>query len=165
MTDRFETYEQYISVCTMHKKEKNPLAVKIFENDGNNLDDDKLHSYLNMRGNNYHHKHLPRISNDDAFVFYHTLKINSCIRDLDLRFNRINCEGAHWIAKLLIENEVLERLNLMCNDIGSDGAEQIGLALQKNTRLTYINLNGNKIGNKGGMSMAQMLQVIFYLLV
>ncbi len=85
---------------------------------------------MNLSGNNYHHKHLPRISNDDAFVLYHTLKINSCILDLDLRFNRITDEGAHWIAKLLVENQVLEKLNLMCNDIGPDGAEQIALALQ-----------------------------------
>ena len=159
MTNRFETYEQFVSVCTMHKKEKNPLIVTVFENDGAKLDENRLHSYLNLRGNNYHHKTLPRISNDDIFVLYHTLKINSCICDLDLRFNRINDQGAHWIAKLLIDNEILQRLNLMCNDIGPDGAEQLGLALQKNTHLKYINLNGNKIGNKGGMCMAQMLQV------
>lgn len=132
MTDRFETYEQYISVCELHKKDQNALAVTIFENDGLNLSSNRMNTYLNLRGNNYHHKKLPKINNDDAFVLYHTLKINSCIVDLDLRFNRITDEGAHWIAKLLVENQVLEKLNLMCNDIGPDGAEQIALALQVN---------------------------------
>lgn len=51
MTDRFETYEQYISVCQLHKKDQNALAVTIFENDGLNLSSDRyctqfLISYL-----------------------------------------------------------------------------------------------------------------------
>jgi hypothetical protein len=40
---------------------------------------------LNLRGNNYFHKNL-KVNNDDAFALYHTLKINSCITTLDLRY-------------------------------------------------------------------------------
>lgn len=41
MTDRFETYEQYIGACKLHKKDKNLLITTIFENDGSNLNDEK----------------------------------------------------------------------------------------------------------------------------
>ena len=62
---------------------------------------------MNLRGNNYFLKEKPRLSNDDAFVLYHTLKINSCVTELDLRYNRLTDEGAHWIAKLLIVSQFL----------------------------------------------------------
>lgn len=32
MTDRFETFDQYISVCKLHKKEINKLINTVFEN-------------------------------------------------------------------------------------------------------------------------------------
>lgn len=88
-------------------------------------------NYLNLRGNNYFIKNS-KLTNDDAFCLYHTLKINSWVYYLDLRYNQINDEGVVWIAKLIAENKTLTKLNLMCNDIGPDGAEQIALALQVN---------------------------------
>ena len=106
MTTRLETYEQYLSVCNLHKKEKNKLIEIIFEKpvehspDENNDKSINPNSVLNLRGNNYFHKGL-KLHNDDAFTLYHTLKINSCISTLDLRFNRITDEGAVWISKLL----------------------------------------------------------------
>jgi hypothetical protein len=106
MTTRLETYEQYLSVCNLHKKEKNKLIEIIFETPVEHNPDEinrkslDPNSVLNLRGNNYFHKGL-KLHNDDAFTLYHTLKINSCISTLDLRFNRITDEGAAWISKLL----------------------------------------------------------------
>jgi hypothetical protein len=106
MTTRLETYEQYLSVCSLHKKEKNKLIEIIFEtpvehsSDENNKNLVDPNSVLNLRGNNYFHKGF-KLHNDDAFTLYHTLKINSCISTLDLRFNRMTDEGAAWISKLL----------------------------------------------------------------
>lgn len=41
MTDRFETYEKYIQVCDVHKKDQHPVIVHIFEKDGTNLPENK----------------------------------------------------------------------------------------------------------------------------
>ena len=91
MTTRQETYEHYLSVCNLHKKETNKLITTIFENqvpNSTNKDFDKnrilIAENLNLRGNNYFIKGI-KINNDDAFTLYHTLKINSCITSLDLR--------------------------------------------------------------------------------
>lgn len=32
MTDRKQTFDQYLSVCDLHKKQKNKLIVTVFEN-------------------------------------------------------------------------------------------------------------------------------------
>ncbi|RMZ94227.1 leucine-rich repeat-containing 34-like isoform X1 [Brachionus plicatilis] len=163
MTNRYETLDHYLSVCRLHKKEVSKLIKTILENKTQiepvvKTEKMNLNNNLNLRGNNYFLDGI-KLGNDDAFCLYHTLKINSWVFNLDLRFNNLGDEGATWIAKLISENSTLKFLNLMCNEIGPDGAEQIALALQKNTSIVYLNLNGNKIGNKGGMCMAQMLQV------
>ncbi len=85
MTTRQETYDHYLSVCNLHKKETNKLIITIFENQvPHSANKDLITENLNLRGNNYFFKGL-KIKNDDAFTLYHTLKINSCITSLDLR--------------------------------------------------------------------------------
>ena len=58
MTDRFETYDQYLSVCKLHKKDVNKLITIVFEAQSqieprSRKDLLDLSSYLNLRGNNY----------------------------------------------------------------------------------------------------------------
>ena len=46
-----------------------------------------VNSILNLRGNNYFLPNL-RLTNEDTLVLYHTLKSNSYITHLDLRFDQ-----------------------------------------------------------------------------
>jgi Ran GTPase-activating protein (RanGAP) involved in mRNA processing and transport len=70
------------------------------------------------------------VNNDDVAMIYHTLRVNSFITVLDLRYNRISDEGAESISKLLVENSCIIVLNLMCNDIGPEGGQSIAESLQ-----------------------------------
>ena len=71
-----------------------------------------------------------RLGDADVRLLCETLKNNTFVTSLDLRYNNITDEGAKHIAKLIEETPTLKEINLMCNDFGEDGAEAIAEALQ-----------------------------------
>lgn len=161
MTNRQETHQQYLAVCQLNKKPVNPFISSTLE--AIDKEDEAKNAILDLHGNSQQAgaKKEHQLNDEDALALYNTLRINLCIRSLDLRYNKIGDEGAKHLASMLRENEHLVWLNLMCNDIGGAGARALSEALQKNKSVVYFNLNGNKIGNEGGMSVAEMLQVNF----
>ena len=71
-----------------------------------------------------------RLNDDDVRLLCETLKNNTYVTSLDLRYNNITDDGAQHVAKLIQETPTLKEVNLMCNDFGEDGAEAIAEALQ-----------------------------------
>ena len=57
-----------------------------------------MHLYL--AGNN-HHVTKVRLSDTDALLLYKTLRNNTYVTSLDLRYNNLSDEGAKHIAKLI----------------------------------------------------------------
>jgi hypothetical protein len=88
---------------------------------------------------------------------------STCVKDLDLQFNRIGCEGTIGIANILKnpitressskvrkkknveEGTNLSQLQLGCNEIGDEGALALADALQTNTSLLRLDLCKNDI--------------------
>jgi hypothetical protein len=74
--------------------------------------------------------------------------INTSIKSLDLRNNRIGPTGCIQLSKMLLNNSTLTNLDLRWNDIGTEGGGSLVDALQNNTTLKTCLVSGNKIGEK-----------------
>ena len=78
-----------------------------------------------------------RLNDADVRLLCETLKNNTFVTSLDLRYNNVTDDGAKHIAKLIEETPTLKEINLMCNDFGEDGAEAIAEALQVSINECY----------------------------
>ncbi|KAK7919512.1 hypothetical protein WMY93_010796 [Mugilogobius chulae] len=82
----------------------------------------------------------------DAFsLFCEGLASNSSLKQLDLRNNQINPQGASELSQALRRNSSLEMLDLRWNNIGLLGGRSILEALQKNKSLIQLEMAGNNI--------------------
>eukprot|EP00434_Breviolum_minutum_P000510 symbB.v1.2.000443.t1/scaffold32.1/size405148/16 len=87
-----------------------------------------------------------------------TLKQNSALMSLDLRFNVIGPEGAKVLAQALQLNSILTGLHLIGNIIGDEGAKALAEGLKQNSTLTLLYLSNNNIGPEGAQALAEALQ-------
>ncbi|XP_020773844.1 leucine-rich repeat-containing protein 45 [Boleophthalmus pectinirostris] len=83
---------------------------------------------------------------DEAFsLFCEGLASNSSLKELDLRNNQINPQGASELSQALRRNNSLEMLDLRWNNIGLLGGRSLLEALQKNKCLVQLEMAGNNI--------------------
>ena len=73
------------------------------------------------------------------------LAVNTTLRSLDLRNNKIGPEGAAILAKSLTGNRTLQKLDLRWNELGQDGLVHfLALLASKATGLQQLEVAGNK---------------------
>lgn len=83
---------------------------------------------------------------EEAFsLFCEGLALNPSLKQLDLRNNQINHQGASELAQALRRNGSLEVLDLRWNNIGLLGGRALLESLQKNTCLVQLEITGNNI--------------------
>uniref|UniRef100_A0A6B2LCS1 Uncharacterized protein n=1 Tax=Arcella intermedia TaxID=1963864 RepID=A0A6B2LCS1_9EUKA len=86
-----------------------------------------------------------------------SLDINTSIKSLILKKNRIHQESTLRYAQLIENNSSLTSINFEVNDIADSGIIHITKALQKNSYIHTINLAWNDIGDTGAAIIAQFL--------
>ena len=96
---------------------------------------------------------------EGAKWFRDALMDNEHLRILDLSWNHFRLKGAVLIAEMVKENYGLKYLNLMMNGIGDDGAAAMGAALRTNQCLVELNIMANRISEAGAISVAKGLLV------
>ncbi|XP_062297415.1 leucine-rich repeat-containing protein 34 [Scomber scombrus] len=146
--------EVYSDVCAQHQIKINPHVSEV-------LQKTKITKNVTLKlSGSDRLRHIQRLNDDDVLALTKSLRDNTSVTGLDLRYNNITDEGATHLADLLQEgNSALNSLDLTFNDIMTDGAEVLAKSLQGNSSLLSLRLSGNKIGNKGAMHLASMLQV------
>ncbi|MBN3313502.1 LRC45 protein, partial [Atractosteus spatula] len=83
---------------------------------------------------------------NEAFsIFCEGLGSNGCLKQLDLRNNQINHQGAAELALALKRNNTLQELDLRWNNIGLLGGRSILESLQHNKTLLQLEMAGNNI--------------------
>ncbi|XP_015211403.2 leucine-rich repeat-containing protein 45 isoform X1 [Lepisosteus oculatus] len=83
---------------------------------------------------------------NEAFsIFCEGLGSNGCLKQLDLRNNQINHQGAAELALALKRNSTLQELDLRWNNIGLLGGRSILESLQHNKTLLQLEMAGNNI--------------------
>ncbi|MBN3300585.1 leucine-rich repeat-containing protein 45 [Amia ocellicauda] len=83
---------------------------------------------------------------DEAFTMLcEGLGSNGYLRQLDMRNNQINHQGAAELALALKRNSTLQELDLRWNNIGLLGGRSILEALQQNRTLLQLEMAGNNI--------------------
>ncbi|CAF1091963.1 unnamed protein product [Adineta ricciae] len=83
----------------------------------------------------------------------------SALRVLNLRFNRIDVDGAEHLADVLIYNTSLTTLSLWNNQIKDTGARCLADALKQNKTLIALDLGRNFIAVTGARYLADMLRI------
>ena len=74
------------------------------------------------------------------------LKRDTALQILDLGYNRLEDDGAKYIAEaLMLTNTNLKRLSIKSNNISSEGLCAISDSLGFNTSLTHIYIWGNHL--------------------
>ena len=72
--------------------------------------------------------------------------------------NKIDDQGAKYIADMVTDNKTLQVISLANNHIGDKGAQRIANSLVVNTSIRFIWLIDNKIGNKGAEKLVDALE-------
>ncbi|QDQ25114.1 hypothetical protein FNU76_01385 [Chitinimonas arctica] len=103
-----------------------------------------------MRGDN-------QIDDSSARVLAEAITCNTCLTQLDLRWNQIGDIGAQALADVIAGNTCLAALYLGNNKIGDDGAQALAKALASNKYLTTLSLGSNQIGDSGAQALAEAL--------
>ncbi|KAJ3121023.1 hypothetical protein HK098_004063 [Nowakowskiella sp. JEL0407] len=101
---------------------------------------------LNLSGN-------INLGDKAANALFKALKINSSLKELNMKNTGMGDDCAEEIGVALSVNSVLENLNLEENKIGRKVANEIGKALSLNTGLQILNLDKNEIYNDGAKSL------------
>ena len=80
---------------------------------------------------------------------------NASVTSLDLSKNKIGCDGATTMARVLAETRcVVSRLDLGDNEIGASGAAALAKAVSASASLTSLSLRLNpKIGDEAGAAV------------
>ena len=103
------------------------------------------------------HLGLSQNSIDDAKLepLAEGLATNASVTSLDLSKNKIGCDGARVLARVLAKDAcVVSRLDLGDNEIGASGANALAKAVAASASLTYLSLRLNpKIGDEAGAAV------------
>ncbi|MBN3280164.1 LRC45 protein, partial [Polyodon spathula] len=88
------------------------------------------------------------------------LRQNKSIRRLTLEWNALGMWGEAFsiFCEGLGSNEALKQLDLRNNQINHQGAGELAMALKRNTTLQELDLRWNNIGLLGGRSLLECLQ-------
>ncbi|XP_062858869.1 leucine-rich repeat-containing protein 45 isoform X1 [Trichomycterus rosablanca] len=78
-------------------------------------------------------------------IFCEGLASNSSLKQLDLRNNQINHQGAAELASALKRNSVVQELDLRWNNFGLLGGRSLLDALQQNRALLRLEMAGNSV--------------------
>jgi Ran GTPase-activating protein (RanGAP) involved in mRNA processing and transport len=90
--------------------------------------------------------------------FSRMLSAHSTLKEVSLKYNKIQDKGATMIAQALTMNTSLSLLNLESNAISIAGAEAISSYLMKVDRLSSLFLSYNAIFAEGAIALAQALE-------
>jgi len=106
---------------------------------------------LDLRGNNIGFEGIRCIAD--------MLHTNKTIQILSLEWNVIgsNDAGVGLLAACLEVNSTLKELDIRNNRIGPEGASAVARAMKSNTGLCSIDIRWNEIGTKGGNAFLQSL--------
>ena len=94
-----------------------------------------------------------------AKLIAESLKVNTTLKLLSLSRNGIKAPCGHLFSDALKVNGTLESLTLAENDLGVHGAQLLSEGLKVNTSLRHLDLSGNSIGTKGAESIAETIRV------
>ncbi len=85
---------------------------------------------------------------------------NNRLAVLDLRGNRVTCDGVSGICQALVQkyNGNLKEVDLSRNRIGDEGALRIAKMLTVNRSLQKLRLNRNQISDAGGKELAEAMK-------
>jgi Ran GTPase-activating protein (RanGAP) involved in mRNA processing and transport len=86
---------------------------------------------------------------------------NQRLAILDLRGNRVTCDGVSGICQALVQkyNGNMKEVDLSRNRIGDEGALRIAKMLTVNKSLQKLKLNRNQISDAGGKELAEAMKV------
>ncbi|KAF9430169.1 hypothetical protein BGZ94_008031 [Podila epigama] len=98
------------------------------------------------------------IEDNKAQALANALKINSTLKTLILKGNKITSIGAQMLAEALNSKSTLSTLDLTANSIKHDGAKALAEALKTNKTLITLNLDGNEITSIGAQALAEALE-------
>jgi len=95
-----------------------------------------------------------------ALMISDSLTINSTLKQLKLRNNKLSEAGAQSLGDALKFNNSLSGLMLGHNRIGDKGAQILARILTINTTLTTLDLQNTSIGDVGCISLCTALKKI-----
>eukprot|EP01065_Artemidia_motanka_P026944 TRINITY_DN32182_c0_g1_i1.p1 TRINITY_DN32182_c0_g1~~TRINITY_DN32182_c0_g1_i1.p1 ORF type:complete len:608 (+),score=281.40 TRINITY_DN32182_c0_g1_i1:62-1825(+) len=78
------------------------------------------------------------------------LMLNSALRKLSVRLNRLTDDGGKAVVDGLKENRSLVRLNLSNNELGAESAQSFSDALKVNSTIRELLLTGNNFSEDAG---------------
>lgn len=78
------------------------------------------------------------------------------VKHINISYNLICENGAHYLANMIHRNEHLLTLNACSNSIDDRGVSYIANALAENNHLTELDLSDNKINLEGILSLIQI---------
>ncbi|CAG9314099.1 unnamed protein product [Blepharisma stoltei] len=84
-------------------------------------------------------------SDDSLKHLCSALSSNNSLKFLDLRNNKITCEGASEIADMIRNNSTLIGIDLRWNDIDRQGGEELLSSIDAQSTIQCIELSGNHI--------------------
>ena len=88
-----------------------------------------------------------------------SLKANTTLKLLSLSRNNIKAKCGRLFSDSLKVNGTLESLTLAKNALGSRGAQLLSEGLRVNTSLRHLDLSWNSIGSEGAESIAETIRV------
>ena len=86
-----------------------------------------------------------------------SLNVNTTLKLLSLSRNNIKEPCGRLLSAALKVNGTLKSLSLANNSLGAHGAQLLSEGLRVNTSLTHLDLSGNLFGNKGAESIAKTI--------
>lgn len=99
-----------------------------------------------------------QLRSDGLHTICQSLYDNSSLRELDLRANQIDVEGAETLRSYLQDASCrLRKLWLSRNKIGEQGAKAMAQAIAVNTSLVMIDLQDNNIPDQGSRRIAESI--------
>eukprot|EP01091_Cochliopodium_minus_P020971 TRINITY_DN9374_c0_g1_i1.p1 TRINITY_DN9374_c0_g1~~TRINITY_DN9374_c0_g1_i1.p1 ORF type:complete len:348 (-),score=81.47 TRINITY_DN9374_c0_g1_i1:1-1044(-) len=101
-------------------------------------------------------------ANIDIDKLSEQLKLNKCLKHLNLYFTKLKFDGLKKILDSLESNDTLDYLNISRNDIKNQGAELLGEFIQKHPNIKTLICGLNDIGDDGLKSLSQALKIVIF---
>lgn len=101
------------------------------------------------------------ITDKDMEVLSLELCVNTKIKKIDLRFNKISTDGCKFLFEQCLrdKNTTLQHLLMWNNRITCSGCDPIYKCLVTNTTLVTLDLSENRLGNDGFFKLIKALEV------